>query len=64
VVVRGKRSEDRAAGIAAAGALVAVGLHSFADFGLTMPANAFALAVVVGAALGAETNERPSPPQA
>ena len=57
VVVRGERSEDRAAGIAAAGALVAVGLHSFADFGLTMPANAFALAVVAGAAAAAQTRE-------
>ncbi len=50
VVLYGERSEGRAAGLAALGALVAVGIHSFADFGLTMPANAFALAVVAGAA--------------
>ncbi len=50
VVLHGERSEGRAAGLAALGALVAVGIHSCADFGLTMPANAFALAVVAGAA--------------
>ncbi len=50
VVVHGERSEGRAAGLAALGALVAVSIHSFADFGLTIPANAFALAVVCGAA--------------
>ncbi len=50
VIQRGEHSEGRAAGLAALGALVAVGLHSFADFGLTMPANAFTLAVVAGAA--------------
>jgi hypothetical protein len=50
VIVHGERSEGRAAGLAALGALVAVGLHSCVDFGLTMPANAFALAVVTGAA--------------
>ena len=50
VVLHGERSEGRAAGLAALGALVAVGIHSCADFGLTMPANALALAVVAGAA--------------
>ncbi len=50
VVLYGERSEGRAAGLAALGALVAVGIHSCADFGLTMPANALALAVVAGAA--------------
>jgi O-antigen ligase len=49
---RGLRSEDRAAALAALGALAAVGIHELADFGLTMPANALALSVVVGAALG------------
>jgi hypothetical protein len=58
VIVRGERSEGRAAGLAALGVLVAVGLHSFADFGLTMPANAFALAVVCGAA-GATRLQKP-----
>ena len=51
----GEGSEERAAGIAAAGALVTVGLHSFVDFGLTMPANALALAVLLGAAAAART---------
>jgi len=50
VVLHGERSEGRAAGLAALGALVAVGIHSCADFGLTIPANALALAVVAGAA--------------
>ncbi len=48
------RSEDRAAALAAVGALASVGLHSLVDFGLTMPANAVALAILVGAALGVQ----------
>ncbi len=55
VLRQGERSEDRAAALAALGAAIAVGLHSFADFGLTMPANAFALAVLLGAAAAAPT---------
>ncbi|MGE0641525.1 MAG: O-antigen ligase family protein [Thermoanaerobaculia bacterium] len=55
VLADGESSEERAAGVAAAGALVVVGLHSFADFGLTMPANALTLAVVLGAAAAART---------
>ena len=47
---RGARSEDRAAGIAALGALASFALHELAEFGLTMPANAVTLAVVCGAA--------------
>ena len=53
LLVHGERSEDRGAALAAAGALVAVGLHSCVDFGLTIPANAVALAALVGAALAA-----------
>ncbi|MEO7795354.1 MAG: O-antigen ligase family protein, partial [Thermoanaerobaculia bacterium] len=60
VVLHGERSEGRAAGLAALGALVAVAIHSFADFGLTIPANAFALAVVAGAA-GATRIVPPAP---
>lgn len=45
------RSEDRAAALAALGALLAVGLHSLFDFGLTMPASAATLAVLCGGAL-------------
>jgi putative inorganic carbon (hco3(-)) transporter len=50
---RGAHGEDRCAALAALGALVAVGTQELADFGLTLPANALALAVVVGAALAA-----------
>jgi hypothetical protein len=64
VIAHGESSEDRAAGIAAAGALVAVGLHSLVDFGLTMPANALALAVVLGAAAAARTRPAAANPSA
>lgn len=47
----GNRSEDRAAALAALGALAALAIHECLDFGLSMPANALTLAVVVGAAL-------------
>jgi putative inorganic carbon (HCO3(-)) transporter len=49
----GSRTENRAAALAALGALVAVAVHSLFDFGLSMPANAATLAIVVGAALAA-----------
>ena len=58
VLARGRRSEDRAAALAALGALAAVAVHEAFDFGLTMPAVAFTLAVVVGAGAGARTGER------
>ncbi|MEM8994018.1 MAG: O-antigen ligase family protein, partial [Acidobacteriota bacterium] len=54
---RGRRSEDRAGGLAVLGAATAALLHSFVDFGLTIPANAFALATVVGLACGTLTLE-------
>ncbi|MCP4896388.1 MAG: O-antigen ligase family protein [bacterium] len=55
-----ERSEDAAAVLAALGACVAVGLHSFVDFGLTMPANSVTFVVIVGAALavGAKSEEK------
>ncbi len=53
VLAGGHRSEDRAAALAALGALVAVGLHEWVDFGLTMAANSFTLAIVAGCAAGA-----------
>jgi O-antigen ligase len=53
VLREGKRSEDRGAALAALGAVAAVAVHSFFDFGLSMPANAVTLVVVVGAALAA-----------
>jgi O-antigen ligase len=49
----GHRTEDRMAGLAAFGALAAVGLHELMDFGLTLPANAIALCVVLGVAVRA-----------
>jgi O-antigen ligase len=49
VLRAGSRSEDRAAGLAACGLLASVGIHESLDFGLTMPANAMTLAVLLGA---------------
>lgn len=61
VFQRGRRSEDRAAGLAALGAAVVVAIHSTVDFGLTIPANAFSLAIVCGLACGTATlSSRPS----
>lgn len=57
----GGRSEDRAAALAALGALTATGVHALVDFGLTMPANALTLAVLLGATVTART--RPSAQQ-
>lgn len=57
----GRRREDRAAALAVLGALVAVGLHELADFGLTMPANALTLAALVGAATAAPYRNGRSP---
>ncbi|MEO1086869.1 MAG: O-antigen ligase family protein, partial [Acidobacteriota bacterium] len=54
---RGRRSEDRAGGLAVLGSATAALLHSFVDFGLTIPANAFALAIMVGLACGTLTLE-------
>jgi O-antigen ligase len=45
------RSEDRAAALALLGVLAAVVVHEMIDSGLTMPANALTLAVLVGAGL-------------
>jgi len=53
VLRRGRRSEDRAAGLAVLGALAATGVHELFDFGLTLPANALTLAVLAGAASSA-----------
>ncbi len=56
VLRRGTRSEDRAAGLAGLGAVAAMAIHSFFDFGLSMPANAAAFVTLVGGALGARTD--------
>ena len=63
VLRAGMRSEDSAAGLAALGAVVALAVHEAFDFGLTMPANALALAVVCGAALSAERRASSAPAQ-
>ncbi|MEM6794317.1 MAG: O-antigen ligase family protein [Acidobacteriota bacterium] len=55
---RGRRSEDRAAGLAALGVASAAFLHSGVDFSLTLPANAFATATMLGLACGTLTLER------
>ena len=56
---QGPRSEDRSAGLAALGTLLAATLHSCFDFGLTMPANALLLSAVCGAC-AATSLSRPS----
>jgi len=53
VLDRGRRSEDRAVALAACGALVGVAIHVTTDFGTTIPANAFTLAVLAGLACAA-----------
>lgn len=58
VLVRGHRSEDRAAALAAFGALAAVAVHETFDFGLTMPAVSVTLVAVCGAAAAARTSSR------
>lgn len=60
---RGPRSEDRALGLAAAGAMVAVFIHSLLDFGLTIPANAFAFVTLIGMTLGVHPVELPREPE-
>jgi len=49
----GERSEDRALALAGVGALAAAMLHSMVDFGLTIPTNAFTLAILLGLVGGA-----------
>ncbi len=55
---KGRRSEDRATGLWAFGAVTGALLHSAVDFGLTIPANAFTLAVICGLACGTATGHR------
>jgi O-antigen ligase len=58
VLRQGSRSEDRAAALAALGALAAGAVHAAVDFGLTMPGNALTLAALMGAAATARTLDR------
>jgi O-antigen ligase len=60
VLRRGRRTEDRAAGLAVLGALASVGVHEWFDFGLTIPANALTLAVLAGAASSARLAAGPA----
>jgi len=53
-----RRCEEQATVAAGLGTLVSVGLHEMVDFGLTMPANALVCAVILGAALVAESPRR------
>ena len=46
----GQRAEEKAAVLAALGALVAAAVHELMDFGLVMPANSLALLAIVGSA--------------
>ena len=52
VLRKGRRSEDRMLALAAFGACGTAILHSLVEFSLTMPANAFTLAMLVGLACG------------
>ncbi len=53
-----RRSEDRAAVLAALGAMVSLAIHEAVDFGLTMPASFLTLAALAGvAAVAAGTGE-------
>jgi len=60
----GRRSEDRAMVLAAWGAVAGVLAHASIDFGLTLPANAFLVAVVLGLACGVASRapSAPHPP--
>lgn len=49
VLMHAPRTEERAAPLAALGALVTCAIHGLFDFGITLPAIAFTLAVVCGA---------------
>jgi O-antigen ligase len=53
VLTKGRRSEDRAAALAALGAVAAVALHETLDFGLTLPGNGLTLAILLGAVAAA-----------
>jgi hypothetical protein len=58
------RSEDRAPALAALGAMIAAAVHETFDFGLTLPANLLALALVCGAAAGWRAAAKTAAPEA
>jgi O-antigen ligase len=51
----GRRSEDRAIGVAAFGGFAFVAAFSLVDFGMTVPANSFTVAILFGLAAAAHT---------
>jgi O-antigen ligase len=62
IAKRGHASEDRAAGYFGLGVLAALAMQEFVEFGMTRPANALAVAVLLGAAAGARLEARDAPP--
>jgi O-antigen ligase len=58
VLRRGERSEDRAAALAALGAIATVGAHELVDFGMTLPGNWVAMTVLCGMAAAAPRGRR------
>ncbi len=56
VLREGIQTEHRIAGLAALGALTAAGFHELLDFGLLLPANAYTLTILVGAASASRLN--------
>lgn len=59
----GRRSEDRAIGVAACGCFAFVAAFSLVDFGLTVPANSFSLAILFGLAAATGTGGLPVKPR-
>jgi len=62
VLLAGNRSEERAAALAALGAVTSLAIHECFDFGLTIPAGGFTLAVVCGAAAAGRLRSSPDVP--
>lgn len=63
VAQNGRRSEDRAGGVAACGCFVFVAAFSLVDFGLTIPANGFTVAILFGLAAASGTGGLPVKPR-
>jgi len=61
VLQLGRRSEDRAFALIAAGAVVGTGVHLLFDFGLSIPANSFSLALLCGLACGTPSLQQQVP---
>lgn len=59
VAQEGRRSEDRAVGVAASGAFVLLLAFSAVDFGMTVPANHFTVAILLGLVASTSTGAGP-----